>query len=175
MWVHYHDWIECESVDQFFKEENWCTQWKTLIARLQTGADAGVEPNPPWDDRWLCNITGIPQKKKIMWFIGVTPFLCIAPHPPTPCQVKSSPLPCQQAKQQTQPSCGTGRNQTEPLWWAMSTLTTVPSLHPFHVWKEDPFIKSFQSLIVMNSDYLQHQGCDLWIDIPSQAHDLCNL
>ena len=46
------------------------------FARNNTGADLGggcrgCAPPPPWDDLWFSNTTGILQKKKTMWFIGV--------------------------------------------------------------------------------------------------------
>ena len=36
------------------------------------GAAGGAHPHPPTrDDPWLSNTTGILQKKKTLWFIGV--------------------------------------------------------------------------------------------------------
>ena len=35
------------------------------------GEGAGGAHPPPWDDPWFSNTTGILQKKKTMWFIGV--------------------------------------------------------------------------------------------------------
>ena len=45
---------------------------RSLIGRGGSrGRMQGCAPPPPRDDLWLCNATGILQKKKTMWFIGV--------------------------------------------------------------------------------------------------------
>ena len=45
--------------------------WKTITGADLGGGCRGCAPLPPWDDLRFSNTTGILQKKKTVWFIGV--------------------------------------------------------------------------------------------------------
>ena len=54
--------------------ESFLCRFLRILSTAATGADLGGGCrgcHPPWDDLRFSNTTGIPQKKKTMWFIGV--------------------------------------------------------------------------------------------------------